>query len=323
MFAHCWTSSTLDIIDEILESACSEFNSGEFITPKLIRTSSDKLSAHLNLRIRRKIGDVETRLCNVKLFEFCEGIMLREATKKDQDHHLENLYIKLGRLTGKLVEFFRTKNHLREELKSIRLDSQWTWQLITCKESILKFTDRLYPDETNERRTMVEEVLKGFDSIAEILKKYPEFVMHGDINGKNVLVRHAAELAGELQFCILDFQDIQVGQKVAEVAITLLYGVLDQEELELEEALRMIPCWILKGYQKNSSLNSRLSPDEINMIPSLMALRLCQSLLNGQVAFEKDPDNQHVMETNRRGWDLLKLLINDHVGDELLKLECQ
>lgn len=318
-------SNTPDIIDEILDSANDEFHSGDFLTPKLIKSSSDKLSTHLNLRIKLRSGDVETRFCNVKLFEYFDGTTLREFIKNYQDSSLESLYVKLGQLTGKLVEFLRTKNHLREQLKTIRLESQWTWQLVTCKQSILKLTDKLYPDATNERRAMIERVVEGFDSIADKLDRFSESVLHGDINGKNVLVKCDPESSSQTQLCILDFQDVQVGQKVVEIAIMLLYSVLEQEKLEFETALKVIPLWIIKGYQKSISANSRLTNDEIALIPHLISLRLCQSLLNGQVASEMNPENGEVLDTNRRGWNLLEILTRCPVSsnhEELVKSWC-
>lgn len=314
-----------DIIDEILDSANDEFHSGDFLTPKLIKSSSDKLSTHLNLRIKLRSGDVETRFCNVKLFEFFEGTTLRDFIKHNRDPEPESLYVKLGKLASKLVEFLRTKNHLREQLKTIRLESQWTWQLVTCKQSILGLTDKLYPDATNERRVMIERVIEGFDKIADKLSRYSESILHGDINGKNVLVNCDPELPSQTQLCILDFQDVQVGQKVVEIAIMLLYSVLEQEKFEFEAALKVIPRWIIKGYQKSSSAHCRLTNDEIAFIPHLMSLRLCQSLLNGQVASEMNPENGELMDTNRQGWNLLEILTRRPAPgnhDELVKSWC-
>lgn len=311
----------LDIIDEILESANDEFREGDLVTPKLIKSSNDKLSAHLNLRLRLKNGDVETRLCNVKLFEYFEWTALKELAI-NSDSSSEYLYVKLGQLAGRLYEFFRTKNYLRDQLRTIRLESQWTWQLITCKPGVQRLTNRLYPDETNERRIMINQVIKRFDSIKDKLCKYPEIVLHGDINGKNVLVNCCANESSKIQLCIIDFQDIQVGQRVVELAIMLLYSVLEQEKIEFEDALKLIPRWVLLGYQEFSPTNCILDDDELVLIPHLMALRLCQSVLNGQVAFEMDPENHYVMETNQRGWKLLELLTKDPIFcdyDNLIK----
>lgn len=274
-----------------------------FVVPKLIKTSADKLSAMASVRFKTPEADYEDIECNVKLSEFYPGIPIVDFVN---NHHKlyepSELYTKLGRLCNHLHRFLRTQHHHKEKLKQVRAD--FPWQLTTCEQSVQKLAEKFYPRRGSDRRALVENVLKEYRRIKDKLAALPEFVLHGDLSGKNILINKENL---EMRICLIDFQDLQIGQQVAEVAILTLYSILEQQRMDFHEAILRIPCWILSGYQEDPEYG--LSEEELDFIPILMKLRLCQSLLNGLQAYELKPDNEYTMLTNKRGWYLLELIL--------------
>lgn len=273
----------------------------------MLRNSADKLSVRASTRQKNKEGDYSDLICNIKLFEyFPQSVTLEYFVNSSllDKKKLENLYKRLGRICGRLFEFMRTQCHLKENLKQIREECDFPWQLVTYESRFQELRERFYPDKRDEKRALLDIALDEFMLIRNRLNTYPDHILHGDLCGKNILVK-SSNL--EDPFCLIDFQDIQVGQQVVDLAIMITYCILEQKNLKFNKALIDIPSWILSGYQEN--IHCKLSDEEINFIPTLMKVRLCQSLLNGQEAIDTDPGNaDYLSESAKYGWHLLKAM---------------
>lgn len=324
-----------DIVDEIYDNAynyCkidsltrdSPSQVLSFFVPRLVRTTGDKLSTFTSVRYEKERANsahdelpFETVKCNIKLFEYFDGITLFDYInrKGDANKLVDKLYLKLGRACHELFVFLRTQVHLVERLKSARGES-FPWQLKTCEPNLRELLGHLYPNKNHVRYVQVDRVLSEFKAkIKPKLDQLPEYILHSDLCNKNILIQWEPDSQHKDRFCLIDFQDLQVGQQVIEVAVLLLYSVVEKTQIPFRQALKIIPRWIISGYQMNASCS--LTLDELHLVPGLMKLRLCQSLLNGQLAFEKDPKNSYVMETNQRGWELLEIMLEQR-ADELV-----
>lgn len=326
------------IIDEILINGVEYLDAlGDnslIKMPKLVRTASDKTSVtcHIN------VNDNEQRRCNVKLFQFIEDAKtldesLVEWQSKYADGKMRLLFEHLGAICYQLNRFLRTQQHLKNRLKEVRIGQQFPWQVISCRDNLIQLRDQFFPSRLTSssplslhNRQLVDDVLSEYyEHLQPELEKVPEFVLHGDLNIKNIMVeRHQDLTTMSRPYWIIDFQDAQVGPRVIDLAIMMLYAILETANLESQRvAIERIPSDILRGYQ--SSGRDVLSGRELALIPGLMRFRLCQSMLNGLRAFELDPDNRALLSTNLNGWSLLKLLFecDAQLSHSLLKQQQQ
>lgn len=308
-------------IDEVLDSAhtyCSDNQDTGllFTVPRLVKTTADKLSTFTNIR-HPKGGsaygdDVETVQCNLKLMDYFEGQTVMNYLNHSNEYKPEEIFFKLGKICNQLFKFLRTQQHLIEQLRDVRGGS-WAWQMSACDKIIEFNLEKIYPfgerDQNDKIQsnqiTLINQVLKEYrDSIQSKLKQLPEYIIHSDLCNMNILINTTPPE----RFCLIDFGDIQVSQQCVELAICMMYNILEQERQPFDEAIRWIPHWIYKGYQTSGSAGCSLDDDDLLLIPSVMKLRLSLSLLNGLMAIKEDPANTYVMHTNRRGWQLLELL---------------
>lgn len=332
-----------------------------FFVPKLVRTSANKLSAYADVRFAcASTGDHINKHCNIKLFEHCDGSTLLEFVRERQQFvaELEPVYHRLGQVAGHLFRFLNTQCHLREKLAKVREQTRFAWQVSTCTGHLRSLLERFYPcertqtPEQRQRRELVMSVLSEFEVIRYKLQSYPAFILHGDLCSRNMLVprsdvngnsdmravarKHndanqsvedttttaSREYAQRQRICVIDFQDVQLGQQVIELAVLCMYLVLEQQHTPYAEALRKIPRYVYLGYQSVSLLTA-LSDDELRLVPSLMKLRLCQSLLNGLDAYERLRDKSqaaYVLDTQQRGWALLELMCSDPLLSDPIQL---
>lgn len=306
------------IIDEILINGVEYFDDSSkdsiIRMPRLIRTASDKPSVTCNIHT----NEDENKFCNIKLFQYVDNAKtiydaMQDWPEKFSDKRIWIIFEHLGKICYQLTRFLRTQQHLRDQLKNAR--GTFPWQVITCKETIIQLRDQFFPsretstDLSLHKRQLVDNVLLEWDEkLQSSLERLPEFVLHGDLNVKNILMHEEQDLIESTKpYYVIDFQDVQVGPRVLDLAIMMLYAILETFTIQQQAyAIETIPAIILRGYQ--SSGRDLLCEQELILLPGLMRFRLCQSMLNGLQAFELDPRNPDVLTSNLAGWDLLDLL---------------
>ena len=286
------------IIDEILTGLYNHCHSElRFAVPEVIRTTGNQWSAF--------ITDPEGRKCQTRLCKYFNGITLADFIKSNNFKLCSpnELYFNLGKCCHGLTEFLRQQDHLIEKIVVAR-GNDFVWTFKNCRQHIQSNLDSLLPDNSgeNDKRALVEEVLKQYDKIKDEMNKLPLRVCHGDLSTRNIL------LNGWRKICFIDFQDLQAGIESFDLILLILYSVLEQDKYPFEEALHYVPYWIYSGYSLGNLSNS---PVVLHLMPTLMRVRLCQSLLNGLKAYKEDPSNDYVLDSNRRGWELLALLVRD------------
>lgn len=316
----------VEIIDEIIGSAY-DYDNSLFIIPKPIKTTTgNRYSAMATIRTKdSNTCDSKDLLCNIKLSSFYPSVTMIELVNDCQDYYSnERLYNQSGEFCYELCRFFRKNCHLSEQLKRKRTETSFSWSLMDSPKRIKSLSDKFYPNKNHERRILIDKTMNEVNSVYEVLNnKLSKYIIHGDLSGKNILVNLENYLEKSKKnliekFCLIDFQDIQVAPQIVELSILILYNILEQKNLDFEDALLLIGRWTLQGFQRGNGKKLTLIQDEeLILIPLLMRFRLCQSLLNGLEAHEGNPSNDYVMNTNVRGWYLLKLLTpTDGADDE-------
>ncbi|KAJ9512507.1 hypothetical protein QJQ45_018977, partial [Haematococcus lacustris] len=164
------------------------------------------------------------------------------------------------------------------------------------------------------------------------LQQLPCQLCHSDANENNIVMSEDGRKAAGL----IDFGDCCYSWRVSEVAIAMLYAMLqlvpppdrtppsllsppsDQQGLgqappSMEAVFAagwrvLVGGWLAvtrAGFQELVPL----TPLELHSLPLLLRARLCLSLSHGRVAAQRTPSNaQYLLLTQQPGWRLLELL---------------
>ncbi|KAH7938189.1 hypothetical protein HPB49_021419 [Dermacentor silvarum] len=146
-------------------------------------------------------------------------------------------------------------------------------------------------------------VAPGIDAKRALFRSKPcGGVLHGDLNENNVLTRPKGDGIenDEEVYAVLDWGDVHGGPRVLDLAVLLAYVFMAPGGRSPEENAGLA----LSGYLRHV-------PDEVSTMPllrTLVAARLCQSVVKGLESFRKNPDNQYVLYTQDSGWRCLRWL---------------
>lgn len=242
---------------------------------------------------RFPIGGPESTLvkeCAVRLFTFVPGRTLNR--RKVNDH----LCISWGDLLG------RIHRAIQEPERYPTLLSRYTpWSLWSVTELVGLVDDTV---DSPQDRELVHSVLAAFAQLEPQLRSLPTAVLHGDLNENNVLTRPKGDGSGiendEEVYAVLDWGDVHGGPRVLDLAVLLAYVLMAPGGRSPEENAGLA----LSGYLRHV-------PDEASTMPllrTLVAARLCQSVVKGLESFRKNPDNQYVLYTQDSGWRCLRWL---------------
>lgn len=159
-----------------------------------------------------------------------------------------------------------------------------------------------------DKRAIIEEVLVEFQQLESELSSKRFTIIHGDLNEANILV---SGITNPKVTGIIDFQDVHGAPTIFDLAILSAYVLLEcNVGPELEG-----PKHLIRGYESILPL----SQEDRNMVPTLVASRLCQSLVLGAYSYSQRQD-EYVMKTAKKGWVILNLIRNKWTKEELIKL---
>jgi hydroxylysine kinase len=138
-------------------------------------------------------------------------------------------------------------------------------------------------------------------------------VIHGDLNEKNVLVQSAAN--GETELVgVIDFGDSSWSPYVYEVAIAIVYAMLESQEIDPFE----VGAHILAGYLDDGEQVPLLKKADLSILRTCVAARLATSLTMGAYAYSLDLTNgEYLLGTAKRGWAMLERLWGETTEAEL------
>ena len=118
-------------------------------------------------------------------------------------------------------------------------------------------------------------------------------VIHNDVNEQNLLVaaHNPDQISG-----LIDFGELQYGTHINELAITLAYALLGEDDINM--AARQI----IDGYTEVFLLET----EEMEVLPNLMAMRLIQSIIMTSNNAKKFPDNNYILVSQESARKLLR-----------------
>nr|KAF6283489.1 hydroxylysine kinase [Pipistrellus kuhlii] len=151
---------------------------------------------------------------------------------------------------------------------------------------------------------MVERVIRLFkNEVTAKLSHFRECINHGDLNDHNILVEPCEPASGDPAFRvsgILDFEDMSYGCYVFEVAIAIMYMMIESRDPV------GVGGHVLAGFESVVPL----TPAERGALFLLVCGRFCQSLVMAAHSCRLHPENaEYLMITAKTGWRHLQRML--------------
>ncbi|XP_029430933.1 hydroxylysine kinase isoform X2 [Rhinatrema bivittatum] len=238
----------------------------------------------------------------VRLLTFQPGVPIAHVTV-DPD-----ILYEVGQLAAKMDITLQEKFH-HPALKQLeRGPFIWNLQNVPLLSQFIDAVNEERPQEA------VKQVIQQFkDSLLPKLSQFRKCVNHGDLNDLNILVETRNDCL--LNPCnkyrisgILDFDDMSYGYYVFEVAIAIMYMMIESPD--------PLPVggYVLAGFESILPL----TPEEKDAVFTLVTCRFSQSLVMGKYSVTLQPENEsYLMTTAKTGLKLLLKMID--VGKEAVE----
>jgi 4-aminobutyrate aminotransferase-like enzyme len=133
-----------------------------------------------------------------------------------------------------------------------------------------------------------------------LLSQLPQGVIHNDANDYNLLVddiNTPRRITG-----LIDFGDMVHSHIINELAIVCAYAMMGEKRTP--DVILSIFTHIVASYHKVRPLQDV----EIEVLYSLVALRLCTTVCNSALAIAQQPDNQYLLVSVKPAWQVLEQL---------------
>ncbi|XP_049470377.1 hydroxylysine kinase isoform X1 [Panthera uncia] len=265
-----------------------------FPTASVCRTKGDNLTSLVSIDSGSEIASYL-----VRLLTYLPGRPIAEIPISPQ------LLYEIGRLAGKLDKTLEKFHH--PKLSCLRREN-FIWNL----KNVPLLEKYLYALGQSRNREIVTQVIQLFKG--EVLTKLGDFrecVNHGDLNDHNILVeaiKSAPEGATYHVSGILDFGDMSYGYYVFEVAITIMYMMIESK------SPLHVGGHVLAGFESVIPL----TPVERGALFLLVCGRFCQSLVIAAHSCQLHPENkEYLMITAKTGWKHLQQMFD--MGQEAVE----
>lgn len=202
-----------------------------------------------------------------------------------------DLLAQLGEFVGALTAALADFDHPAA-------DRDLKWDL-TRAQWILPYVDQV---DDERRRGIVATCMADFAAtVVPALPNLRRSVIHGDVNDYNVLT-DAAPAAPPRIVGVIDFGDMHRGPTVAELAITIAYAILGQDD-PLAAA-----CAVAGGFHRSFALTDA----ELAVLFPLIKARLCVSVVNSACRKALAPEDPYITVSERPAWAALEALAGVH-----------
>ena len=230
-----------------------------------------------------EITDEQDNIFYLRVLSFLPGSFYADASPAT--HNLE-LWQSLGQFMAQINQGLHDFNHAGAH-RYLEWDLAQGYSVCIEKKSHL----------TNEQQALVESFLNDYQaSTLPLLAQCPKAVIHNDANDYNLLIDDTQQpnrITG-----LIDFGDMVYSHIINDLAITCAYALMGQEN----------PIDSLKGIVASYHQQTPLSDVELEVLYSLIALRLCVSVCNSAQAIKAQPDNEYLLVSVKPAWRLLAQL---------------
>lgn len=250
--------------------------------PKPILTNNGEYFVIKNLKSGKHV---------VRLLEFIKGQILHKISCNSE------IFFQAGQFVAKIDEALKDFHHFAyDDYKSL-------WMMT----EIPKLKNFLFAVKNSQRKVLVEEVIDQFSNrVLPVANKLESGMIHGDFNEQNIIVN---KVDGKWKIdAIIDFGDSHYSCYLFELAITMMYMILQGKDID-------IGGYVLAGYKSIRELTRQ----EFNLLKICVAARMCQSLVLGAYFSLQDPKNDYLLITQTHGWPILENLWKTPEADLLTK----
>ncbi|KAL7866982.1 hypothetical protein AOLI_G00147960 [Acnodon oligacanthus] len=222
----------------------------------------------------------------VRLLNFIPGTPIMQVTCTPQ------LLYEVGRTVATMDTILLQMEH--PHLRALQREN-FIWSLVSVP-LLEQFLPVLDGDPLQE---VVKKVIEQFKNcVVPKLNSFRKCINHGDFNDQNILVEQDGPSSYRISG-ILDFGDMSSGYFVFELAITIMYMMIERPRP------LAVGAAVLAGWESVIPLN----PEERDVLYLLVLSRFCQSLVLARYAVLQQPENEeYLMITARPGAQLLQLL---------------
>ena len=220
----------------------------------------------------------------VRLLTFLEGEMLTNIPRN------EEIYRDAGRFLGQFSKAMQTFKPLDAE------GSDPLWKLdnvMACEPYVKDVLD----DETRDRMTRQFAVYK--EKILPNLPHLRKAVIHSDANEQNFLISpdNPTKISG-----LIDFGELQYASQINELAITLAYGLLEENDIGMASKA------LIGAYDKEF----KILDEEREILFDLMAMRLITTVTMSSYNATLYPENDYILVAQKPGIAHLKQLEDEN-----------
>ncbi|XP_058150573.1 hydroxylysine kinase isoform X2 [Dasypus novemcinctus] len=280
------TSKTPDLI-EVQTHIIMFLRATGFPTAAVCRTKGDNITSLMSIDSG---SEIKTYL--VRLMTYLPGRPIAEISVSPQ------LLYDIGRLAAKLDKTLEKFHH--PKLNSLHREN-FIWNL----KNVPLLEKYVYALGQNRNREIVEQVIQLFkDEIMTKFSHFRECINHGDFNDHNILIESKKSPFGDTEYQvsgILDFGDMSYGYYVFEVAITIMYMMIESNNPI------QVGGHVLAGFESIIPLTA----EERDALFLLVCSRFCQSLVMAAYSCQLYPENkEYLMITAKTGWKHLQQLFD-------------
>ncbi len=219
----------------------------------------------------------------IRLLTFLEGNILGQGS------YSPSLYNRIGHFMGQFSNAMQNFSHP----DAYRPGDLWNLDnVLACREYLNDVK------EADDRARIEHFYERYINDTQPRLPSLRRSVIHADANEQNLLVD--AESPDDITG-LIDFGDLQLATHVNEIAITMAYALLGEDDIE------MAGKEILNGYTSEYPLDV----EELEVLPNLIAMRLVQSILMSSHNAKRFPDNEYIPISQKPARALLKKLKNE------------
>uniref|UniRef100_A0A8C8VE20 Hydroxylysine kinase n=1 Tax=Pelusios castaneus TaxID=367368 RepID=A0A8C8VE20_9SAUR len=241
-----------------------------------------------------------TKQYMVRLLTYLPGLTL--ATVSTKPHIL----YEIGKLAARLDKTLTEKFH-HPSIKSLHRGN-FIWNLA----NVPLLEQHIHTVGQNNCRKVVEQVIQQFkDKILPKLSSFQASINHGDLNDHNILLDSITASPENPQYRvsgILDFGDVSYGYYVFELAITIMYMMIESKDP------LSVGGHVLAGFESIVPLTT----EERDALFLLVSSRFSQSLVMASYTSLLYPENkEYLMITAKTGWKHLLRLFD--VGQEAVE----
>jgi ethanolamine-phosphate phospho-lyase len=242
---------------------------------RIISLIGEKVSISLSATLPFPIAPKAPNNCYIRVLTFIEGATLTKELATD------NLLADLALAAADML------HHLQTIDSDIVKAREHDWNLRDALRNKQKID--FIPDPADKK--IVQHYFSVFEK--QVLPSFHTLrkgVIHGDLNEANIIVHHN-KVNG-----FIDFGDISYAPLVSELAVLLTYIMILFPENCFEKAKIII---------ENFNKKFPLTIGELEILPLLIATRLCVSVCKSAEAKVKNTDTDYILISEKPAWNLL------------------